>query len=530
MHRIYSKAFENRSKVSDPHVRKSRRAFARGAASNFLLLQLLFLGLFCWIFGALFQQGDHVHNINVAFVDYDGGAIGNAVRTAYSQLKGRGFPSLVEHSSSELTSAASLRREVCSTEHWAVLYVTQGSSDKLQAALAGDVDAAALNKTDILTYIWNEARYSSIVDTVVSSNLQTLSDAARIAYTTGNGTAGLTALTNSTALSVFAEPWQLTSVNIQPTTQGSRAIYNTLVFILLMIQEFFYLGTLNGLYASHRLYSRLSPTRLVISRDVISLLYCLVGSLCTTGAIWAFRAGWNVSGGQFAMNWMALWLFAHINFLQLDVFTIWLPPPYVPMALISWVIFNITSILLPFELSPAFFRIGYAAPAHEVYQVLMDIWSGGCNPHLRYALPILFSWWVCGLVLSGLGVYRRSHYAVLKEQEEARQFQQKLDVAVAWEREQEKEHRQREHDSTPAQDNDGDSATVGDEYKKPIERFSGEADDSDPEMRAELARAITREEHRLRREQSREDDAMRLGPMFSLPFGRAADSGSETDE
>ncbi|KAL2179608.1 uncharacterized protein P884DRAFT_268009 [Thermothelomyces heterothallicus CBS 202.75] len=60
------------------------------------------------------------------------------------------------------------------------------------------------------------------------------------------------------ALSVLAEPWRLRSVNIQPTTQGSRAIHNTVVIILILIKEFFYLGTINGLHAQLRLYARLA--------------------------------------------------------------------------------------------------------------------------------------------------------------------------------------------------------------------------------------------------------------------------------
>jgi hypothetical protein len=76
------------------------------------------------------------------------------------------------------------------------------------------------------------------------------------------------------------------------------------------------------------------------------------------------------------------------------------------MALITWIVLNVTSILLPFELSPAFFQVGYIFPAHSVFQVLMDIWSGGCNRQLNYALPVLFSWEILSLALSSIGVYR----------------------------------------------------------------------------------------------------------------------------
>ena len=133
------------------------------------------------------------------------------------------------------------------------------------------------------------------------------------------------ATTDPTAVSVFANPWQISNVNIQPTTQGSRLIYNTLTIILVLIQEFFYLGTINALYARFKIYERLYPLRIICFRNMISIAYTFVGSLSTTGAIWAFRAGWNVNGSQFVLSWMILWLFAHANFLAFDVFSVWIP-------------------------------------------------------------------------------------------------------------------------------------------------------------------------------------------------------------
>jgi hypothetical protein len=194
-------------------------------------------------------------------------------------------------------------------------------------ALAGGSAAAEYNRSNVLTYIWNEARYSAVVDSEISGNLQSLALAARLAYTSINGTGAISVLSLSdpAAVSVFANPWQLISVDIQPTTQGSRLIYNTLTIILILIQEFFYLGTINALYARFKIYERLYPHRIILFRNLISLAYTFVGSLCVTGAIWAFRAGWNVNGNQFVLSWMILWLFAHANFLSLDVFTIWLP-------------------------------------------------------------------------------------------------------------------------------------------------------------------------------------------------------------
>jgi hypothetical protein len=330
-----------------------RRAFFRAAGQNFLLLQLLFFALFAYIFGSLYQQESHVHNMKILYVDYDNGAIGTVVRDAYRSLQGDKFPALVERAASELSTADHLRKEVCNARYWAALYTSPGASTRLQAALVDG--STTYNKSDILSYIWNEARYSAIIDSAIAANIQTLTSAARDGYAKGNWSS-ISGNAVPAAFSTFADPWHVSSFNIQPTTQGSRAIYNTLVIILILVQEFFYLGTINSLYDAFKIYSRLNPHRIFVFRFAVSAAYTFVGSLCTAGAIWAFRAEWHVNSTQFVLTWMILWIFAHVNFLTLDVFTVWLPPPYVPMALVAWLVFNVTSILLPFELCPSFYR------------------------------------------------------------------------------------------------------------------------------------------------------------------------------
>ncbi|GKZ71005.1 hypothetical protein AnigIFM50267_006679 [Aspergillus niger] len=481
--------------IHDPEVRPLRLAVLKAATINLFILQLLFLGLFCYLFGSIFQQTTHIHNLNVLFVDYDGGAIGRAVRTAYQQLQGSGFPTLREQSAEAYPNPASIVSTVCNIHYWGGFYIAPNASSRLSAALAG-IGTATYNTSDVMTLVWNEARYSTVVDSAIQSNILSLSEAARVVYTTTNGPFILQTLNTSdqTAIATLADPWTLSTINIQPTTQGSRLIYNTLVVILILIQEFFYLGYLNGLYQQFHLYTSVDAHRIAIIRQLISGIYTFIGSLCTTGAIWAFRYGWHVNGSQFMITWMALWLFAHLNFLVLDVFTIWLAPPFVPMALISWVVLNVSSILLPFELSPGFYKWGYALPAHAIFQVMVDIWSGGCNPQLDYALPVLFAYEVVGMVLSSLGVYRRAHYAVLAE-EAKKESQERL--AVEAEGEAEKE--------TPG--TNGGEGPAGE-----AEAEEGEPSEMQPEGFGEHMR---QEMSRLERVHTSRQNT---GPSFDLPY------------
>ncbi|OBT75369.1 hypothetical protein VF21_04709 [Pseudogymnoascus sp. 05NY08] len=388
----YPLASKNRVAATHSSLKTSRASFFQAAALNFVLLQLLFFGLLCYLFGSLFQQTSRTHALDVLWVDYDGGVIGDAVRDAYKPLQSDDF----SHA----------------------LYTAPGSSERLGHALSGV--ASQHNQSDVLFYIWNVARYPTVLDGAIFSNLQMLSNAARAAYTARNSTFALATIqpNDTTALFTYANPWTLSSINIQPATQGSRAVYNTICIVLILIQDLFYLASINGLYVQFKIYNKILPTRIILTRDVISGTFTMVGSLLVSAAIWEFKDGWMLSRKQFAIKWLIIWLFAHVNFLAIDVFTIWLPPQYITMALISWIITNVTSILLPFSLSPSFYRWAYALPAHEAYEALTNNWSSGCNPHLYYALPIL-----------------RCHFAVVAEEAAQEVMRLRIEVALKVERE-----------------------------------------------------------------------------------------------
>jgi hypothetical protein len=140
----YPKAHQNRIHGSDESLGKSRIVFFRAAGLNFLLLQILFLGLFCYIFGSIWQQSAHIHNMNVAF-DYDGGVIATAVRDAYKTLQGNTFPTLEETTLEGFPTPEDLREEICKIHYWAAIYISQGASERLANALQGGLAASTYN-------------------------------------------------------------------------------------------------------------------------------------------------------------------------------------------------------------------------------------------------------------------------------------------------------------------------------------------------------------------------------------------------
>lgn len=438
--RRYPKAWVSRHSTKHPAVRHDKRTFLRAAGLNFAQLQILFVSLFAYIFGALYQQGSHVHNLQVLFVDYDGGSVGDAVRDAYAELKGSGFPTLVERPPADFPASSDaeieqlMRGQVCRQRYWGAVYTVPDASGMIADVV--DDPATNVSTSHLLSMVWNEGLYPQISDSAIFQNIQKLAGVAESSHVPGATASALqgTAQSQQYIQSIIANLsnlWSVNIVNIKPTTQGSRLIYNSLVFILIMLQEFFYLGTINGLSTQFRIYSRLFPSHIILIRNLLSIAYTFIGSLCTVGMIWAFRSGWDIGGTEFVASWMTLWLFAHVNFCMLDSLTTVVVPPYQPMILVTWVMCNAACLILPLELSPGFYRWTYAVPSYQAYQILADIWTGGCNPKLHIALPVLFSWEVVGLVGSSIGVYRRCHLALEAEERQEEAFQNKLETAVA---------------------------------------------------------------------------------------------------
>lgn len=504
---FYPRAVEGRKSTRDPNIRKSRLAVLKTIGVTALLLNLLFLALFSYIFGAIYQETSHIHNLNVVFVDYDRSLIGNSFRQAYlQQLQGDSFPSIIERPILEYPEPALLESAVCRINYWAALYVSPNATARLASALQGASAALSYNRSDVVTMVWNEARYPTVAD-LIPAALGTLSEAARIIYSGLNGTGAIQIMdtTDPAAVAAFSNPWDLVSINIQPTTQGSRLIYNTVLIIMILLQQFFFLATMNGVASQSQLFTHLHPRVIILTRFLISVTYTLGGSLCASGAVWAFRGDWGVNGNQWALTWLSLWLFAHVNFITFDVFTAWVPAPYVPMVLVTWVILNVTSILLPFELIPAFYKWSYMLPAHAVYQLLIDIWSGGCNQLVAYALPLLFGFEISSSVLCSIGIYRRCHYAAIANEQLENQLKKKLNDELA---------NYMEKRETNTMDTPNNDCQVGQasEAAGNRRRSPDVVEEEDQEGPAE---SIMRSISSLRREHTRRNS---LGPTFEIPF------------
>ncbi|CDM28566.1 hypothetical protein DTO013E5_986 [Penicillium roqueforti] len=386
-----------------------RPRFLPAVITMFLLLQVLFLVNMCYLYATQFRSTTLYHNFNVLYVDYDGGIIGKSVSDAYNQLQGDGFPTLLPRSSNEYPQPEDIREAVCRGEYWAAIYTTSDGSASLESALAN-----GSNPLTSLTYIWNGVRYPVFSQAAVYTNILKLIATTRSTYYANAGSSIVASadFSNEATLKAFLDPIHAAEINIKGTQQGTRVFYNTVSMVIPIVQQFFFILALNGISTHLDAFINLSWKTNVLIRAIASTIYALTGSLLMAGYIWAFRESWGQQGSRFVLTWVIMWLLMHINFLFFDIATAFIPIQFMPFVVLTWAILNVASTISPFELSPGFFRWGYALPSYEAYQVLVQIWSDGCDNRLYRALPIMFSWWIVGVPVAVYAMRYRCRTAV----------------------------------------------------------------------------------------------------------------------
>ncbi|PSN62030.1 hypothetical protein BS50DRAFT_577893 [Corynespora cassiicola Philippines] len=413
-------ANENRTTFTDNEWNGVRKQFIGQVAAGGVLFMLWFLACCSYLFGTLYGSSGRHAALHILAVDYDGGVVGESMAAAYQQLKGPGFFTLTYKTPEEYPTEEDMYHAVWEGKYWGAISANQGASDRLSAALQGGEAAATYDPTGALHYTWNQQAYTAFANSAVQSHMQQLVAATRIAYNKINGTrvASFVNQTDPAAVQTFLNPISSTVSNIKKASFGPSILLNTVSMAMPVLQQFFFLLVLNGAARQHQLYNKMTVFSSLIVRRVAGLVFTLGASLCQAGYYWAFREDWGVSGSQFVLTWMTLWLLMHIHLLILDSISTVAPMPVMPFVVLLWVFLNIASTLSPLELQAGFYHWGIALPGHNAYSVMVTIWTGGADNHLYRALPILFAWWLVANWTTSLAHIRACHLAKKLENEE----------------------------------------------------------------------------------------------------------------
>lgn len=367
------------------------------------------------LFGLVYQQGEHTSRVHVPVVDFDGGAMGQAlIQTAKSLSGSYNYPTY-QVISAATTNPEKLQEDVYKGKYWAALFVEAGATERWEAAISG-MSSSPYQANDTIKYVLMDARYYTFYQQPFYATSLTVAQAAASAF--GQSTAGPRLMASSASLSqtqssAFLAPIRPAEINANRAGVFGdiydKVFYNTVGAVLPILMQFFFLMAVNGISTGNDLYSQWSNSKIYALRHTLRFVWPLITSLCSVGWAWAFKGGeYHLQGQWFLAFWAITYLYCAVSFNVLDLATAFIPMPFMSQFVLPWVIFNVASSLCSPEILNVWYRINYFFPAHHWWQLsMMALTKGGLTSHLHYALPVLLVWWVATAVLSIFGTQQR---------------------------------------------------------------------------------------------------------------------------
>lgn len=383
-----------------------------------VVLLLFFLNLI-YLYGSTFEQATRAHAFTILFVDYDNGsALTQSLLAAYQSFEGSLFPTLVVKNASHYPMTDTLIEAIRQQEYWGAMFIVAGASERLATAIAHP--NGTYNTSDAFGFVWNEIRYPAVSQSVIRPNILQLFAATQTVYQESSESKNILFAVaqnlSHSALSAYLEP--IIPLDISPwrAPQVTKVFYNTVTMAMAIVQQNMFLIAFTQTFSKYAVFSKPSAVASGLLLLFISLVFTLLAGLLTTSFIWAFREDWDVSGGQFMMTWMLLWLLMHIYYMFLDAALALFHIAAYPAIIVTFIFLNVTATCFPLEDGPGFYRWGQALPAYAAWQILIDIWTSSSSKLCQY-FPTLFAWWIVTLALAGLGFAKRRRSAVADQKD-----------------------------------------------------------------------------------------------------------------
>ena len=267
---------------------------------------------------------------------------------------------------------------------------------------------ASYDPTSPIDRIYDSVRWPTVAQGFVNPSLEAAVQAADQIFSSSHI---LPMLTNSTTsgrippdgIRLMLQGIQARTTDMHPFTPGIRFYLNTVGMVFPAIISFFFSLAIRG-----------SPARFGPSSTRINYLYrmtCGLTMSCLAGisyGLWyeAFHETFTISGGQYCLIWVTVWLYSFVSYVVYDTLTgftafmPWPPPMFMPPYVLLYIIINVSSTVFPIEIKPQFYRLDYIWPAHNCYELIISIITHGGSGRVYRNVPILFGWIVIWLPLN----------------------------------------------------------------------------------------------------------------------------------
>ncbi|KAM0749826.1 hypothetical protein T439DRAFT_357348 [Meredithblackwellia eburnea MCA 4105] len=368
---------------------------------NGAMLIVVFWAVACWMYGTLYRSEDHAYKLNVIVADFDQGPVGAALLSAIASVNGiKTYPTF-HIVAANSTSPEQLQHRTFTGEFWGSYWAAEGASAAFEAALESDSVAASYNPANAWWYSGLEVRYATIWQGFLLSSFETIQASAAQVFANNTVVPYLSSLNATLGVNqarVLSGPVSASFLNLAPLEFGARVVLNTVAFVFPCLAQFFFILGLNGIFGMEGLYDRLNFRQHLKLRVPIELIWTLTTGLSIVAWGFVFDEGFRIKAKNFFAMWAVGWVNNMIFFDFLDIIFTWVPLPFAPPIVVSFIILAVSSSLYPITVCNNFFRIHYAFPPHATWETMITIWGNGAANKLYYDLPVLAFWLVAGKI------------------------------------------------------------------------------------------------------------------------------------
>lgn len=422
----------------DPRLKKLRMIYMKAVIIMSFVVMVLIWGVMAIYWGSLWKENDLSHNLHVMVVNYDEGLIGQTLVEALEKSNDADLPhpTYVVVDPKDYPTPEAIRTAIePNYEYWGGVEIMKDATDRLNAARANGDDS--WNPSAVVTLITNTARNFNVIPSVVLKPTQQflmraiadlnvqltrefLSSTAHDADAINAALRAPQTVSGPVALGMDElRPWDH-SVAIAPTFVG--LIYLVILTLQLTMASF---GARQPIQKFLRLRSLIAMR--LVTPIVAYIPISLMVSLLNIPFQLPFGRAFPYGGGF--MTW---WCVTYVGMLVIglcleSVMTLG-GPKFIGIFMILFIISNVSVSNFPIEVSPSFFKYGYAMPFYQLRAIYITIlFNSGKRTYgapltpdvliLKY-IGILWAW--LALIFLTFPVFiwydhRKRHHAHMKE-------------------------------------------------------------------------------------------------------------------
>ncbi|KAJ6539890.1 hypothetical protein DFH09DRAFT_1090201 [Mycena vulgaris] len=369
---LFSAQFLDKS----PETSAARAIYLKTIFGGVTALAIAIFAIFSVYWGSVWRTPHHT--LPGWIVDFDGGAVGQAVSNALSGINPgtSGVAWQVVSASQFSNGIAQLENAIIQEETWYAVTINRGASANLTAAVSA-VDGA-YNSSTAITFLGSEARNENIYrihSRIVAAQLEAITHQFALQFIKNISSSANVATVLSTAPQLVARPIYYTADNLRPFDVPVASAVTFVGLIYLLILSFFIVMISVAARQSSGLEERLALGSLIRVRITTSFAAYFFIALFYTLLSRAFQLPFDRAFGRagLVVFWMLNWLGMLACGLALEAMITLLTARFIPFFLIVWIISNVSVSVFPLQVLPHVYRYGYAFPFYNISRAVRAI-------------------------------------------------------------------------------------------------------------------------------------------------------------